>query len=174
MDAKMINQLENVLRYVFSYLKQQMIAELILQGHKATGQLIESIDNEITSSTELVKLDGTFVYYGRFVDTGRRAGGKKVPIDAIIEWIKVKQFESDIKKIKGMAFAIQQNIFKHGISQQSSWRGTTTGQFMTKVLENNKQQISDDVRKAVQTSLESAIFSIVNEINQRQINKSFT
>lgn len=173
MDAKLINDLQSVLRYVFSYLKEQMIAELIQQGHKVSGQLIESIDSEITSSVEVVKLDGTFIYYGRFVDTGRRAGGRKVPIDALMEWIKQKQFETDIKKIKGMAFAIQQTIFKHGISQSSSWKGTTTGQFMTKTLDKNAQRISDDVKKAVQNSLESAIFSIINEINQRQINKSY-
>jgi len=58
--------------------------------------------------------------YGLFVDLGRAPGKKKVPIQALVDWIRRKRIN---KKTTGknitdieLAFRIQNAIFKHGIN----------------------------------------------------------
>lgn len=63
--------------------------------------------------------------YGQWVQSGRAAGKKGVPISAIISWIKARGLKGRNKKgryIKdtSFAFAIQTNIKKFGI-KRSDW-----------------------------------------------------
>ena len=160
-----LEQLEESLTRIFEYLHEAMVAELVRQGHAVTNQLIDSIKMQITKSTDFIRLDGMFVFYGAFVDRGRPAGIRKVPIQALIEWITQKGFEKDVKKIKGMAFAIQTSIFQKGISTPQSWRGEDTKNWMTKTLEDNQNRINDDVFNAVSSAMELTIFNIVNDTN---------
>jgi hypothetical protein len=58
--------------------------------------------------------------YGLFVDLGRRPGVGKVPIQALVDWIKRKKIN---KKTTGrnitdieLAYRIQNAIFRHGIN----------------------------------------------------------
>ncbi len=145
MDAEAFNRIERALELIFEYLKEQMIAELQRQGHSVTDVLINSIERKITQFADVIRMEGSFVVYGQWVDRGRRPGTKKVPIEALEDWIKRKGFESDAKAIRGMAFAIQTSIFKKGISQPDSWRGTDTANFMTATLDKNEKQIEDDI-----------------------------
>ena len=109
-DKTNIQKIEEALILIGEYLKEAMIVELALQGHKNTGQLINSIENKVEPLLQSVRLTGEFAFYGRFVDTGRRPGTRKVPIDVLEAWIKQKGFENDAKKVRGMAFAIQKTI----------------------------------------------------------------
>lgn len=170
MDVNSFNILEQRLLYIYSYLKVAMVEQLQRQGHTVTEKLLNSIDKEIHRGTDYIQLDCTFIFYGRFVDTGRKAGGKKVPIDALVDWIKAKGFESDAKKIKGMAFAIQQTIWKKGISQPTSWRRTSTAGWMSKPLKNKEEKIENDVFDAVGESLELIIFNALKEIESKSNN----
>ena len=165
MDAKDLEEISRTLEKIYGYLRTEMINELLAQGHSNTGKLIDSIDKEIIHSTDFIQLNGTFIFYGKFVDTGRRAGARKVPIAALEEWIKQKGFESEAKKIKGMAFAIQKTIFDKGISTPQSWKGETTKDWMTKTLKENDANIKDDVFDAVRSAMELIIFNIVRDTN---------
>ena len=156
-------KINDALRTIGSYIKDALIVELALQGHNATGTLINSITTNVLSTPNSSILFGEFVYYGRFVDTGRRPGAKKVPIDALIKWIKQKGFESDAKKIRGMAFAIQKTIFEKGISTPQSWKGETTKDFMTKTLKNLEPQITNDIESAAEKSIELIIDNMIRE-----------
>ena len=113
---------KRVFKIIGAYIKA-LIVELALQGHNATGTLINSITTNVLSAPNASILFGEFVYYGRFVDLGK-TGARRVPIDALIKWIKQKGFESVAKKIRGMAFAIQKTIFEKGISTPQSWKGS--------------------------------------------------
>lgn len=165
MDANELEKLTETLEKIYGYLRTEMINELLQQGHSNTGKLIDSIDREIVQSTDYIQLNGTFVFYGKYVDTGRRAGARKVPIFVLEEWIKQKGIESDIKKVKGLAFAIQKTIFDKGISTPASWKGESTKDWMTKTLKENDPQIKDDVFNAVRTAMELIIFNIVRDTN---------
>ncbi len=161
------DKINETLLFVFSYLKEQMIAEYIKQGHNITGTLVNSIQAEIIHNVNVTVLEGSFEFYGRFVDTGRKSGTKRVPIEALEEWIKLKGFESDAKKVRGMAFAIQRKIFDVGISTPQSWRGETTKGWMTNVLNENEQRIANDIENGVAKSIEIFITNLITEAQSR-------
>lgn len=167
MDVDQLNELESSLNKIYEYLHTALVAELMAQGHSNTGKLIDSIKSEIVRSTDFIRLDGTFAFYGRFVDTGRTAGVRRIPIDVLVEWINQKGFESDAKKVRGMAFAIQKTIFEKGISQTTSWKGESTKDWMTKTLSENEKKIQDDVFNAVHNAMEVMIFNIVRDTNSQ-------
>lgn len=64
--------------------------------------------------------------YAEYVERGRRPGAKKVPISALIQWIKARRvgvgrtgrgrFTKRTMTVTQMAFAIQNSIYKRGIS----------------------------------------------------------
>lgn len=105
---------------VTTYIKEQLQRELMLQKHIATEDLYNSIDIRLTDKGNSIIIEGWTEDYGAYVDRGRKPGGKKVPISALIEWIRIKGFATEAKKIKGIAFAIQKTIFKEGIPTKGS------------------------------------------------------
>ena len=94
--------------------------ELIKQNHRATGKLISSLDFRVTRSPQSTDLLIEMNDYGEWVNTGRRAGAKKVPIAALVQWIKDKGIASNNKRVVGIAFAIQKKIEKEGIPTRNS------------------------------------------------------
>lgn len=156
-------KIEQALEAIAEYMKEAMIVELILQGHKATGDLIQSIEHKIVPMINSIRMTGEFNFYGRFVDTGRRAGGKKVPIDALERWIVQRGFESDAKKVRGMAFAIQKTIFDKGISTGQSWAGESTKDWLTKTLANSEDKINADIEAACDAQMEILIGNMITE-----------
>ena len=92
-------------------------------GNKyATGDLYNSISAKVQNTTRGLQLEITYLDYYKNVNFGRRPGGKKVPIKALMEWIRVRGIKKRDAKgrfakggIKSLAFAIQTNIHKFGI-----------------------------------------------------------
>lgn len=166
-DPNAFNNLEPALQNIFTYLKVQMIEELQRQGHVVNGKLMNSIESEIKRGTDFIQLDGTFIFYGRFVDTGRRKGVKKVPIVALEDWIRAKGFETDAKKIRGIAFAIQKSIHDKGISTPETWKGESTKGWMSNVLERNDKRIQDDIYNSVTDAMELIVFNMLKEIESK-------
>lgn len=167
MAANELNGIEKSLLNIYEYLRVKMVDELQRQGHVVNGTLLNSIQGEIVKSTDAISLDGTFVYYGKFVDSGRRRGARKVPIQALENWIIAKGFESDAKKVRGMAFAIQQSIFKKGISTSESWNGESTKNWMTGVLNSSQKKVEDDVYNSVEDALELILFNILKDVESK-------
>lgn len=169
MDANLVNsrEIKGSLLSIYELLRKEMIEEFVRQGHDVTGSLINSIEEKIIESTVFTRLDVEYNFYGRFVDTGRKAGVKRIPIEALEEWIRLKGFESDAKKIRGIAFAIQKTIFEKGISQPQSWNGENTKGWQTKVLERNTEKIESKVQKAIEDTFDLIITNIIREIEYR-------
>lgn len=169
MDANLVNsrEIKSSLLSIYELLRKEMIEEFVRQGHDVTGSLINSIEEKIIESTVFTRLDVEYNFYGRFVDTGRKAGVKRVPIEALEEWIRLKGFESDAKKIRGIAFAIQKTIFEKGISQPQSWNGENTKGWQTKVLEKNIEKIESKIEKAIENTFDLIITNIIREIEYR-------
>ena len=169
MDANLVNsrEIKGSLLSIYELLRKEMVEEFIRQGHDVTGSLINSIEERIIESTVFTRLDVEYNFYGRFVDTGRKAGVKRVPIEALEEWIRLKGFESDAKKIRGIAFAIQKTIFEKGISQPQSWNGENTKGWQTKVLERNTEKIESKVQQAIEDTFDLIITNIIREIEYR-------
>lgn len=89
----------------------------------ASGRLLNSIkyDVEVDANGDPV-LVLSYIDYFENVNLGRRKERKKVPVSAILDWIKVRGLQGRNKKGQfiprlSFAFAIQQNIFKYGIRE---------------------------------------------------------
>lgn len=165
MDAK--EKINETLLFIYEYLREDMVQELILQGHEATGSLIKSIESKIEEGIDYIQMDVLFNEYGKYVDSGRRAGGKKVPIKALMDWIKVKRFVVNDKEAKGIAFAIQNKIFKVGISTPSSWKGTKTKDWLSKTLKTNANLIARQLDEAIGLAFDAAIDNMLREVKSR-------
>jgi hypothetical protein len=104
-------------RYPFGFSKYTGMSNKV-----ASGSLKNSIEVKTKGNTEI---DISMNDYGQWVQSGRAAGKKGVPISAIISWIKARGLKGRNKKgryIKdtSFAFAIQTNIKKFGI-KRSDW-----------------------------------------------------
>ena len=149
-------------------LKRELVRELLAQGHKATGALAKSVEMIVTKRLEAITLTGEFLFYGSFIDRGRKPGTRKVPIDALIEWIKRKQFQIDVDKIRGVAFAIQTKIFKEGIptNKSKSLFAKRTG-WLTDTLKDNEQVIFNQIQKGANEEIDILFTNIVRNTNAK-------
>ena len=157
-----LERLNEVAKFISIELKQELEA----QGHNASGELGKSID---VATKELVNgfvIQGSFVFYGKFVDTGRKAGGKKVPIDALIEWIRVKRIDLRGKKERSVAFAIQNSIHKKGIPTDGDQR-------KKRWISGTLERIEGDIASMIQTIVEDFVTLEFNNIIEKT-RKEFT
>lgn len=127
--------------------------ELIKQQHRATGDLISSLDYRLKNRSIGFTLEILMNDYGLFVNTGRKPGKKKVPIQALLEWIKQKGIETNNKKALGVAFAIQKTIQKEGSPTRNSRAKGKRTEFIDDTLER----------------LDNVITSMVGDLYEKQI-----
>jgi hypothetical protein len=140
--------------------------ELIKQNHRATGNLIASLDYAVENrSGDLFSLIVTSLPYGGFVDRGRKAGGKKVPINVLVEWIKQKGIETNNKKILGIAFAIQNKIHKEGSPTKGRVKKYGKGvDFIDDTLKRINKEIERRIADIVFLPVEISINNLVKRI----------
>jgi hypothetical protein len=87
----------------------------------ASGRLLNSISYDVEIDTNGdPTLVLSYIDYFENVNFGRRKEKKRVPINAILDWIKVRGLQGRNKKGQfiprlSFAFAIQTNIYKFGI-----------------------------------------------------------
>ena len=136
------------------FIINELATELIKQDHKATGKLISSLDYNVEDNLLSTDLVITMLNYGEYVNTGRKRGAAKVPIKALVEWIKQKGIETNNKKVLGMAFAIQKTIEKQGIPTANSRKRGKRTEFV------------DDTIKRIQAEVERRI----TEMAFREVN----
>ncbi len=146
--------------------------ELEAQGHKATGRLLSSWGYRVTEHAKGFTLEAFAEDYSKYVEKGRRAGTKRVPIQALIDWIKVKGIESGDKEIKNAAFAIQAAIFREGIPTSGSLRFSQTGtrmDYVDIVLKSQEKKIRDTVTSESFKDFESFLGKVIDDV-QKSIN----
>lgn len=89
--------------------------ELVFQKHVASAELLNSIEYKIVNTSTGLSLQIWAAGHAFFVNDGRKARVKRVPIAALMEWIKIKGIATDDKEAKSIAFAIQETIYREGI-----------------------------------------------------------
>jgi hypothetical protein len=149
-------------------------------GNKiASGQLYNSLQADVISGTngQPSQLQITYIDYFKYVNSGRRPLAKKVPIQAILNWIKIKgvavrntdktsrrlrkrnkktgRFGTDLS----LAFAIQQNIFKYGI------RPAKIYDLALDDVENIFNNVPDNLPPDVRQSLEELYQAVEGDVN---------
>lgn len=131
--------------------------ELADDGINASGKLSK------TAQT-IVEFDGRhlLVYleledYWKFVEYGRRAG-KMPPINAILNWIKVKQIvprpiNGKIPDTRQLAFLIARKIGNEGYKGRHPIENITKGSALNSVIEQIKNEIAKQITDSLDLGL---------------------
>ena len=146
---------------------KQLREELIFQQHVASAKLYDSANYKIESINNGLRTGVYVEDYGIFVDSGRLAGGKRVPIDALIQWVKVKGFTNDDKQARSIAFAVQTKIFKEGIPTTGSKRLAVRRKNFIKIVKANiEKQAGQMILEKCQDSARSQLNEWFRKANQ--------
>ena len=90
----------------------------------ASGNLYNSLTATVMPNGDDFELVITYADYFKYVNEGRRPERKRVPLTALLEWIKIRGIKPKGYKGRGrpsksgqlsLAFAIRENIYKYGI-----------------------------------------------------------
>lgn len=126
MEQKTLNEhIKEILKILGKILEEELKQLMIQRGKLLkNGGLVESIEYKVTEDNGLKLIaEEYFEYY----INGRKPGARKVPIYALLKWIK--RYKSKIGQFRdkkgryisdnSMAFAIQTAIFKNGILRKT-------------------------------------------------------
>jgi len=142
--------------------------ELIEQGHKATGNLVNSFEQRVIELPNSIVIEILMDEYGIYVNEGRKSGGKKVPINVLVDWIEKRAIASGDKEVKSLAFAIQQTIHKEGMPTKGSFKFTNNGRrkgFIDFVIDNELDEVYNELEQQVFEGYDDAIATIVKDFN---------
>lgn len=149
---------------VGQFIINELAKELIKQDHSATGKLIASLDYRVVNSTVGQTLLVEMLDYGKYVNTGRKRGARKVPVKALVEWVKQKGIETNNKKALGIAFAIQKTIEKEGIPTVNSRKRGKRIEFVDDTLIRIGDEINRRITEAATKSIDVQIGNLVKRI----------
>ena len=139
-------------------LVQKLREKIAEQDHNATGALSASVEARAVELADRWRIEVLANDYGVFVNNGRRAGSYP-PIDAIREWMQVRNIGNDLRKEyqrRGLAFVIARSIATRGIPPQGGYspfysKGNSierTG-FADRVIEENYDEIENTVNELI-------------------------
>lgn len=155
--------MQQALTHIANWLKSQLEAELERQGHIATGDLGNSIEVIVEELTNGFEIKGSYLHYGKYVDTGRAPGVTPVPIDALLDWIRVKNISFEGKSELQTAFAIRNSIFNNGIPTDGD---SSKLRWVSGTLENKENELDAMIREAA-GSYVTLIFNNMIEESQK-------
>ena len=146
----------DILQAKFQELADQLAflfqAEILRQGKVASGDLLESVKGEAIATGSGFAIQATGNTYAIFINKGRKPGTKRVPIDAIIGWIRERGLAGGFGDVESLAFAIQQSIYKNGIKPTP-----IIDQTIQEVLNVFDNKIAESIEQEVSISLFSSL-----------------
>ena len=143
--------------------------ELIQQGHDATGNLINSFEQRVIEVPNSIVIEILMDEYGIYVNEGRKTGGKKVPINVLVDWIERRAIVNGDKEVKSLAFAIQQTIHKEGIPTKGSFKFSNNGRrkgFIDFVIDNKLDNAINELEEQVFEGYDETIATMVKDFNK--------
>ena len=154
-----MNRPLDILGQLAEHLKKALQTELSVQMRVASGTLINSIEAVVKKTMSGFEIVGSAVYYAKYVENGRRAGANGVPIEALIEWIRIKQITIEIegRSERSTAFMFQSSIRRKGIAPSL---------FITRTLQNQESTIDRSIHAACGELVNYYIETMFNEIKQ--------
>ena len=150
--------LEEKLKPLIDFLETEIKGELERQGHVAAGKLRDQIKVSLQKWTITGSAGDAF--YAEYVDWGRKAKKKRVPIDVLVEWIIIKGFAQGDKAVN-MAWAVQHNIWEFGIPTD---KDMAKKRFVSRVLVKNHEKIFTDVKSAIGYYFQVEIDNIIRNV----------
>lgn len=159
-----MEELNNIL---FQFISKQLADELIRQGHRLTGALINSFDTKIKKTVDKTTIDFIMLIYGRALNDGipperipytvggQPRGGKSKYIQGLIDFA-LKKFTLDKKRATSIAFAIARKQKKKGYPLTGKIR------FIDNVLDADMDEIQNLISMYYETILEELIKEYLN------------
>lgn len=151
------------LNIIGEFVVKQLQIVLEDQGHRATGELIDSMRHEVKKIGNGFTITVFGKDYAKFVDRGIPAGVWVSPY-ALAEWVEQKGIATGEKEIKSIAFAIRRKIFQEGSPTKGSLKFSKTGkrdEFIKVMLDENAniifQMVFDLFSREVAISLRNTI-----------------
>ena len=154
------NTLISTLQEYASTLAQDYKDRLIADDKVASHQLINSISTEIKVGSDSFLVVLNVVDYFKWVENGRKPGGKFPPIDKILSWIKVKPviprpMNGKLPTEQQLAFLIGRKIAIEGIAPGNQLKETT---------EDLNNKYVPRLQKALEQDFETYAIQVFNKI----------
>ena len=148
-----------VLAEYAQYIETTYKSNLEQNGHKATGRLISSVHTVVNIGDKSMSVDMYLEDYYKYVEKGRNAG-KMPPVNAILDWVKVK-LNLPTEKQNSVAWAIAKNMEKIGSPSRNSLPVEPTFD-LSKAKETTDDIYWAKIENALQTDLENNFTSIMS------------
>jgi len=159
-----------------SKLLKAFALELINQGHKATGSLINSFRKDILLNPSGYRLVFWCNDYGLYLEKKRQAG-KYVPIAPLMKWVAQKGIASSNKEVRSIAFAISKAIYLEGTpttgrrtpNGQGAFKHSRVGRrtaWISHTAKKNREIIKDTVRKTFKDQINTSITNYIRNTNK--------
>lgn len=121
------------IRVLEDFLRKALSDELVIQGHKNTGGLIESINFISRKTATMLTIEERHLNYGNIIDKGVAAsripyggrtgkGGTSKYIQALMDYVRKRAIAQGDKEVKNIAFAIANKHKKFGMPTPGSSR----------------------------------------------------
>lgn len=180
--AEVATNIDSDIARVARFLVDAIGENLVRQGHKRTGKLLNSIQYVVVNNFRELGFDVYMEHYGAIVDKGVAperipftigSGAKKSRyIEALIRWAKTFSFITSHKEAKSFAFAVAMKHKKEGMPTQGSYRFSDTGErtdFFTGVLEDKEDVIIEMLLETIGNEFQFLLDDLVNDF-QKSLN----
>lgn len=133
---------------------------LILDDKYATGKLIQNIKTDVKFNGTTIKAVLYLEDYWRWVEEGRKPGGKFPPPDKILEWIKVKPIlpepdkEGRVPTPEQLSYLIGRKIANSGI---------TAGHQLKETVQEVNQRWIPRLQAAFQEDFEGYVIKVFDK-----------
>jgi hypothetical protein len=151
----------------------------IMQGHKMTGALNDSIEYKVNATMDSVMLEFLMLDYGMIQNFGVTperipfnpgSGAKSSKyIDGLKRFAKLKLGKND-KEAERVAFAIAYKQKQEGMPTRGSYKYSSTGKRTGAVLDALKDS-EDEVQKLINKAFEELLigkfYDVITEVNKK-------
>lgn len=103
--------IENVANQLAALFKTAILDITPQRNNLSNSELIKSVEARYSeNSIEIWAYE-----YAIYIDSGRKAGARRVPLWALVDWIKRYNIGDGKTSVNSLAFLIQRSIFENGI-----------------------------------------------------------
>lgn len=153
-----MNVVRHILDQLALHLESYLKENLKKYGKTVSKDLYNSIHVEVAEFTNSFEIIGKSLFYGQFVERGRKAGGKRVPLNVLLQWVKARGLASGNKEISKIAWAVQTSIHKKGIK---------AAPFVSDTLKEQQAHIRTQLMMAFENIIQINVIDMVRKTNER-------
>lgn len=166
----MVN-IDEVIKNFATDLLNVILVQLQQPYISASGKRFKGLDKTSTlynsvqvsyDSTPTIKIES--LDYLKYLDGGRRAGSRKIPVQIILKWIKKKKIRPRNAKgqfksmtLNQLAFVIQRSIYNIGIRPRN---------IIKRSFEQIDKLYKDNVESGIQEIIDSLFININDEVGK--------